>query len=413
MPLLLAEDARRPLPRMYRIRQNFPKDHLEDVAGAVRREFEKEEIRSRVKPGMKVALGVGSRGICNLPLIVRTVADEVKKLGGDPFIIGAMGSHGGGTVEGQLAVLHNYGITEEAMGVPVTANNDVVHLGETSRGIQVYFDKICLEQADLIIPINRVKLHTDFSDDIQSGMCKMLVIGLGHHRGCTSIHQSDMSWFGDTLKEAGRLILSKAKVGFGVGIVENAYDQTYLIEAVPAEKIIPREAELLEICKRNMPYLMFPEADVLVVEQIGKEISGDGFDPNVIGRSYLLKKFVLPVPKFQSMVLLNLSEATHGNASGIGNFDVITRKAFDQIDFESTYANDIALGCLDDCKIPVIAADEDEAVRIGIRVLRGCNMDHLRIIRIKDTLHLGEIQISEALLDTARKNPRITVLGPV
>jgi hypothetical protein len=412
MPLLLEEDARRPLPKMYRIRQNFPKDCLDDPAEAVRREFGREEIRSRVKPGMKVALGVGSRGICNLPLIVRTVADEVKKLGGEPFIIGAMGSHGGGTVEGQLAVLQNYGITEEAMGVPVITSNDVVHLGETSRGIQVYFDRICLEQADLIIPINRVKLHTDFSDNIQSGMCKMLVIGLGHHRGCTAIHQSDMSWFGDTLKEAGRLIMSKAKVGFGIGIVENAYDKTYLIEAVPAERIIEREAELLEICKKNMPYIMLPEADVLVVEQIGKEISGDGFDPNVIGRSFLLKKFVLPVPRFQSMVLLDLSEATHGNASGIGNFDVITRKVFDQMDFESTYANDIALGCLDDCKIPVIAADEGEAIRIGIRVLRGCDPDNLRIIRIKDTLHLGEIQISEALLETARQNPRITILGP-
>lgn len=412
MPLLLEEDARRPLPKMYRIRQNFPKDCLDDPAEAVRREFGREEIRSRVKPGMKVALGVGSRGICNLPLIVRTVADEVKKLGGEPFIIGAMGSHGGGTVEGQLAVLQNYGITEEAMGVPVITSNDVVHLGETSRGIQVYFDRICLEQADLIIPINRVKLHTDFSDNIQSGMCKMLVIGLGHHRGCTAIHQSDMSWFGDTLKEAGRLIMSKAKVGFGIGIVENAYDKTYLIEAVPAERIIEREAELLEICKKNMPYIMLPEADVLVVEQIGKEISGDGFDPNVIGRSFLLKKFVLPVPRFQSMVLLDLSEATHGNASGIGNFDVITRKVFDQMDFESTYANDIALGCLDDCKIPVIAADEGEAIRIGIRVLRGCDPDNLRIIRIKDTLHLGEIQISEALLETARHNPRITILGP-
>jgi len=412
MPLLLEEDARRPLPKMYRIRQNFPKDCLDDPAEAVRREFGREEIRSRVKPGMKVALGVGSRGICNLPLIVRTVADEVKKLGGEPFIIGAMGSHGGGTVEGQLAVLQNYGITEEAMGVPVITSNDVVHLGETSRGIQVYFDRICLEQADLIIPINRVKLHTDFSDNIQSGMCKMLVIGLGHHRGCTAIHQSDMSWFGDTLKEAGRLIMSKAKVGFGIGIVENAYDKTYLIEAVPAERIIEREAELLEICKKNMPYIMLPEADVLVVEQIGKEISGDGFDPNVIGRSFLLKKFVLPVPRFQSMVLLDLSEATHGNASGIGNFDVITRKVFDQMDFESTYANDIALGCLDDCKIPVIAADEGEAIRIGIRVLRGCDLDNLRIVRIKDTLHLGEIQISEALLETARQNPRITILGP-
>lgn len=411
MPLLLEEDARRQLPTMYRVRQNFQKDCLTDVERTVRAEFSKEEIRSRVKPGMKVALGVGSRGIRNLSLIVRCVVEELKKLGAKPFILGAMGSHGGGTVQGQLEVLHTYGITEQAMGVPVIASNDVVLLGQTSRGIQVYFDKICLEEADLIIPINRVKLHTDFVDNIQSGMCKMLVIGLGHHRGCTAIHQADFSYFGDTLKEATRLILSRAKVGFGIAIMENAYDQTLLVEAVPAEHMLQREAELIELCKQNMPLLMIPEIDVLVVERIGKDISGNGFDPNILGKSLLLDQFVLPVPKINRMVLLDLSEATHGNAVGIGIFDITTRKVFEQLDMESMYANDIALGCLDDCKIPLVAENEDEAIRVAIKVLRGNDPARLKIVKIRDTLHLEEIQVSQDLLDVVAADPRLELLG--
>ena len=413
MPLLLEEDAKRPLPKMYRVRQSFRKDRLDDIEGTVHRELNQETIRSRVRPGMKIALGVGSRGIRNLPRIVKCVIGELKAMGAEPFILAAMGSHGGGTLEGQLEVLRAYGITEQAMGVPVIANNDVTHLGQTSRGIQVYFDKLCLEDVDMVIPINRVKLHTDFVDNIQSGMCKMLVICLGHHRGCTAIHQADFSYFGDTLKEATRLILSRAKVGFGVAIMENAYDQTSLIEAVPAENMLSREAELVEVSKQNMPLLMIPDIDVLVVQEIGKDISGNGFDPNILGKSLLLDRFVLPVPRINRMVLLDLSEATHGNAVGIGIFDVTTRKVFDQLNLETMYANDIALGCLDDCKIPLVAADEDEAIRVAIKVLRGNDPSRLKIVKIKNTLHLEEIQVSEDLLDVVAADPRLELLGPV
>lgn len=413
MPLLLEEDAKRPLPKMYRVKQTFQKECLDDIEGTIHRELLKDDIRSRIKPGMKIALGVGSRGIRNLSLIVKCVIDELKALGAEPFIIGAMGSHGGGTVEGQLEVLHSYGITEEAMGVPVITSNDVVHLGETSRGIQVYFDKICMEDVDMVIPINRVKLHTDFVDNIQSGMCKMLVIGLGHHRGCSAIHEADFSYFGDTLKEATRLILSKANVGFGVAIMENAYDQTSLVEMVPSEQMLSREAELVEICKKNMPLLMIPDIDVLVIQEIGKDISGNGFDPNILGKSLLLNEFVLPVPKINRMVLLDLSEATHGNAVGIGIFDITTRKVFDQLNLEAMYANDIALGCLDDCKIPLVAADEQEAIRVAIKVLRGNDPSKLKIVKIKNTLHLEEIQVSEDLLDVVAADSRLELLGPV
>ena len=413
MPLLLEEDLKRPLPKMYRVRQSFNKEHLEDIEGTVAREFAKAEIRSQVKPGMRVALAVGSRGIRNLSRIVKCVVDQLLMLGAEPFIVAAMGSHGGGTLEGQLEILHTYGITQEAMGIPVVANNDVELLGSTSRGIQVYFDKLCLEQADLVIPINRVKLHTDFVDTIQSGMCKMLVIGLGHHKGCTAIHKADFSYFGDTLREATRLILSRAKVGFGVAIMENAYDQTLLVEAVPAGKMLEREAELVMLSRKNMPILMIPDIDVLVVEQIGKDISGNGYDPNILGKSFLLKEFVLPVPKIGRMVVLDVSPASHGSAVGIGIFDVTTRKLFDQLNMEAMYANDIALGCLDDCKIPLVAADEEEAIRVAVKVLRDNDPEKLKIVRIRDTLHMEEIQVSEDLLDVVKADPRLELLGPV
>ena len=413
MPLLLEEDLKRPLPKMYRVRQSFNKEHLEDIEGTVAREFAKAEIRAQVKPGMRVALAVGSRGIRNLSRIVKCVVDQLLALEAEPFIVAAMGSHGGGTLEGQLEILHTYGITQEAMGIPVIANNDVELLGSTSRGIQVYFDKLCLEQADLVIPINRVKLHTDFVDTIQSGMCKMLVIGLGHHKGCTAIHKADFSYFGDTLREATRLILSRAKVGFGVAIMENAYDQTLLVEAVPAGKMLEREAELVMLSRKNMPILMIPDIDVLVVEQIGKDISGNGYDPNILGKSFLLKEFVLPVPKIDRMVVLDVSPASHGSAVGIGIFDVTTRKLFDQLNMEAMYANDIALGCLDDCKIPLVAADEEEAIRVAVKVLQDNDPEKLKIVRIRDTLHMEEIQVSEDLLDVVKADPRLELLGPV
>ena len=412
MPILLREDAERPLPRMYRVRQKFKRDHLEDIEDTVRRELQKEEIRSRIRPGMKIAVAVGSRGIRNLSVIVKCVIEEMKAAGAEPFIIGAMGSHGGGTVEGQLEVLHTYGITEEAMGVPVTAENDVEYLGKTSRGIGVYFHKCCLHDVDLIVPVNRVKLHTDFVDTIQSGMCKMLVIGLGHHKGCSSIHTADFSFFGDTLREATRLILSRAPVGFGVAIMENAYDQTSLVEAVPAETMLKREEELVMKARENMPLLMIPDIDVLVVEQIGKDISGNGYDPNILGKSFLLKEFVLPVPQIRRMVLLDVSPASHGNACGMGIFDVITRKVFSQLNLEQIYANDVALGCLEDCKIPLVAEDEQEAVRVAVKVLKGNDPEKLKIVRIRDTLHLEEIQVSEDLLDVVRADARLELIGP-
>ena len=211
------------------------------------------------------------------------------------------------------------------------------------------------------------------------------------------------------IKEAAAWILNKAPVVFGVAVLENAYDETSYIEAVPAEILIEREKELVKTARSNMPVLMIPEIDILIVEEIGKDISGAGFDPNILGKSYILKEFVLPVPKIDKMVLLDVSLASHGNGIGLGIFDIITKKVFEQLDREAMYANAIAVKCVEDCKIPLIAENEEEAVKIAIKILRNADKDNLRIVKIKNTMELGEIMVSHALLKEVEKNPHLVL----
>ena len=265
MPILLEEQLSYPLPAMHKVRQDFPRPRLNDIGEQIRKEFARPEISRKVKKGAKVAVAVGSRGIKNIDKIVKETIVQIKSLGGEPFIVSAMGSHGGGTPEGQREVLASYGITEESMEVRVITSVDVIPIGETQRGIKIYFDKEAFN-ADLVVPINRIKLHTDFVGEIQSGICKMLVIGLGNHIGCTSVHEIDFDYFEETLIEAAQMIMNKAKVGFGVAILENAYDETAMIEALPAENLIAREKELGKLAKSYMPTLMIPDIDVLIVD---------------------------------------------------------------------------------------------------------------------------------------------------
>ena len=320
-----------------------------------------------------------------------------------------IGSHGGGTEEGQREVLAGYGITEERLGVPVVTTVDTVYLGNCANGRPVWFDRAAYE-ADLIVPINRVKLHTDFVGPIQSGLCKMLVIGLGNHKGCSAVHEEAPEVFADAIEETARLILQKAPVGFGIAILENAYDKTYAVEAVPAEHLVEREKELVQIAKGNMPYIMLDEADVIVCGAIGKDISGAGFDPNILGRSSVLKQFVLHIPRYQRLVLCDVTPASHGNGIGVGLFDVITKKVAEQLDLESMYANAIACNCLGDASVPCTVDDEETAIRVALKCCRNIDRDHPRIIRIQNTLHLGEIEVSEALLDAVRADSRMSLI---
>lgn len=409
MPILLEEDYSYPRPEMHRVQQIFDKTSLEGVEEALKGELAKESVASRIRPGMKVAVAVGSRGIKNLYLIVKTVVDELKARGASPYIVSAMGSHGNGTEVGQREVLESYGITEENLGVKVVTTVDVNYLGVTPSGKKVYFDRAAME-ADAIIPINRVKLHTDFVGDLQSGLCKMLVIGLGNQIGCSSIHEEDPDEFAAIIEDAAGLILEKCKVAYGIATIENAYDETFMVEAVPADLLIEREKELVKIARTKMPILIPPEIDVLVVEEIGKNISGAGYDPNILGKSSVLKQFCLPVPKIKRMVLLGVTPQSHGNAIGVGLFDVTVKEVFEQLDYEAMYANAIACRCIEDCRVPLVAADEDEAVRVAVKCIRNVEKDQLRIVKIKNTLELEYIEVSDAVLNDIREDARIRIV---
>lgn len=409
MPLLLEEDWARPLPKLYRVRQAFAKDCIAQPAKNVRRAMQNPEIAACVHPGMRVALAVGSRGIRNLFAIVQAVVETLKSMGASPFIVSAMGSHGGGAESGQREVLAGYGITEERLHVPVVTTVTVERLGCLKDGVPVYFDAAALH-ADLIVPINRIKLHTDFVGDLQSGLCKMLVIGLGNQVGCSAIHEENPKNFADVLEEAASLILKRAPIGFGIAILENAYDRTALVEAVPANRLIAREKELARHAADYMPRLMISDIDVLIMQQMGKDISGAGFDPNIVGRSSVRDTYVLPIPNIQRMVLSDLTDASHGNGIGVGLFDVITRQVHGKLDFSSMYANAIACKCIDDVKIPLIAKDEEEAVRVALKVCRHIDRAQPKIVRIKDTLHLETIEVSEALLPEVVQNPCLSLI---
>ena len=406
MPLLLEEDRVRPLPKLYPVRQSFARPRLEDPAAAVRRALEDPDIAQRVRPGAKIAVAVGSRGIRNLFEIVQAAVAALQKRGAFPFLVSAMGSHGGGTEAGQREVLSGYGLTEEALGVPVVTAVESRRVGCLHDGTPVYFDKAALS-ADLIVPINRIKLHTDFSGALQSGLCKMLVIGLGNQVGCSAIHEEPPERFADVLEEAAALILKRAPIGFGIAILENAYDETAAIEAVPAETLIAREKELVGQAMGLMPRLLFDDLDVLIMRRMGKDISGAGFDPNIVGRSSVRSEYPLPIPKIRRMVLLDLTDASHGNGIGVGAFDVITREVFRKLDFSSMYANAVACKCIDDVKIPLVAKDEEEAVRVALKACRGIDRHNPRIVRIEDTLHLGKLEVSAALLPEVSQNPRL------
>lgn len=392
-----------PLPRMTRVRQKFDATRLEDIAGAIRSEFRRPEIRDLVKPGQVVAVGCGSRGIANIALIACTVIEELKALGAKPFVFPCMGSHGAATAEGQRKVLETYGITEEATGVPIHASMETEIVGHLDDGTPVHMDKHAAG-ADAIVVINRIKPHTGFRGATESGLTKMLAIGIGKILGAATYHTHGMDAFPELLPKVRDVNISKRNVIFGVGVLENAYDETAHVEIVPARELATREPELQKRAKGYMPQIFFDEIDVLVIDEMGKNISGAGFDPNITGRNrrnvqWSAKPFV------KKIVVLGLTRITHGNATGIGSADVITMRVYKELDIPSTYANIITSMNLDGGAIPIIMNTDREAVALAVKTVVRVKPENCRIVRIRNTLHLGEIEVSDAMLDEVKARP--------
>ncbi|HBW38945.1 MAG: iron-sulfur cluster binding protein [Peptococcaceae bacterium BRH_c23] len=395
-----------PLPKFVKVKQLFKQDRIDDVV---------QEVRAQLIPhlthlqGKTIAIGVGSRGIANIKVITKTLVNELITAGAKPFIIPTMGSHGGATALGQAGVLATYGITPDSMGVPVDASLEVVSIGELEPGLPIYVAQSAL-QAEGIIVIARVKAHTAFRGPIESGVAKMITIGLGKQIGADSLHHQGFGRFAELIPKAAQMIVEKSKVLFALGIVENAYEQTYKIEVISRPEILAMDKEraLLEESKKIMGQLLFPEFDVLVIEEIGKNISGDGQDPNVTG--LYINKYCSGGPRFQKSVIFGLTEETHGNANGMGVVDVVARNLFDDIDFGSTYTNSFTSTEILPVKIPMVAGSKEDALRIVVKTCNGVERGKHRIVWIKNTLELEEIVISEALLEEAQAHSQIEVL---
>ena len=397
------------LPKMATVHQHFDATHISDVEQVVLTEMARPEISARVTPGMKVAIGAGSRGMANIDTAVRATVQALRERGAEPFIFPAMGSHAGATAEGQQALLAGYGITEDGVGAPVRASMDTVQIAEMADGTPLHIDRHA-HDADGIVLINRIKPHTTFRGAIESGIAKMIVIGMGKIQGATHMHWHGMDRFPEVLPKAATAIMENSSFLFGVGMVENAYDQTAIVEALLPNTLLEREAELQAKAKSLMGRLYFSDIDLLLIDQMGKEISGAGFDPNISGRNNRgVSGF--DDPRVQKIVVLGLTEKTKGNATGLGLADVITKRLFDAIDYPATYGNVITSAYLDGALIPISMPTDQQAIQLAVKTLIRVKRGEARIVRIRDTLSLEKIVVSEPMLSEVDQHADMSITG--
>lgn len=400
-----------PVPKMAKMRQTYDAEKIEDLKGHI--EAQMDEIRTQVPElsGKRPCITAGSRGIPHLALIIRTICDKLKEFGAKPFIIPAMGSHGGGTAEGQKDYLdYCFGITEESMGVPICSSMEVVQYGELPDGTAVYCDKYAYE-SDGIIVLNKVKPHTDFRGPHESGMAKMMAIGLAKHIGAASFHTRGFATFAERVPQVARLFLEKCPVAFGVGIVQNAYDQISELEIMPPEKIMERDAALLTIAKKKIADFKYPHIDVLIIDEIGKNISGNGHDPNVVGRNNSGLPGFKEVLDLKKLFIRGLNEETHHNACGLACADITTRKCLRDVDWDMTWTNVASCTQLNGAYIPMYMNNDRDALLVAIKTLNGIDYDKAKVVRIKDTLHMEEIEVSEAYWEAAKETEGVELLS--
>ena len=399
------------LPKMTRIQQQFEAPVLTALPATIHAELERINAASIVHPGDTVAITAGSRGVANVATAVKATADYLKTIGAKPFVIPAMGSHGGATPEGQRSVLEHYGITEETAGVPVKATMDVVELGKTELGLPVFLDRLAAE-ADYVVPLNRIKAHTDFNGSIESGLMKMMVIGLGKQKGANLYHRAFFQYgFENVITAVGGFMLDTGRIAFGIGLLENAHEQTAKAVAMPASQLLQTERQLLVEAKSLMSRLPFDELDLLIVDWVGKNISGTGMDTNVIGRMMQNFEPEPAKPAILRIFVRDLTEESDGNATGIGLADFTTTRLVNQIDRRATYMNGITALGPQKSKIPFYYDTDKEAISVALDTIGLTAPEDARVIRIESTLRLTELDISEALLADAKLHSSLKVIG--
>jgi len=399
---------------MFRVRQTFEASRLDDIPGEVHAQLTRVGVDEKVRPGQTVALTAGSRGVANIHVILRAAVEHFRRLGARPFIVPAMGSHGGATAEGQRAVVESYGVTEEFVGCPIRSSMETVVLGQTAQGFPVHFDRLAYE-ADHVLVVNRVKPHTRFAGPIESGLMKMMLIGLGKCAGAQVYHRAIQDYsFAEIIRSVVGEVFRNCRILAGLAIVENAYDETALVEAVPPQELENREKELLTLARRWMPRLPFDRVDVLVVDRIGKDISGTGMDTNVVGRKFDDHKAVDgELPRVKVICLRGLTPATHGNAVGLGIAELCRTRLLRQTDFHATRLNAITAAHIQAAMPPLDYETDREMLQVALSATGLAEPPQARLLWIADTLHLAEVECAAAYLEEARQREGLEVLTGV
>ena len=397
-------------PKFFRVGQTFERPRIDDLSGAVVQQLKQIGLEQLVAPQQTVAITVGSRGIANIAAIAKTCVDYFKQLGAVPFIVPAMGSHGGATAEGQLQVLESYGVTEPLMGCPIRSSMEVIEVCQAAEGFPVYFDQQA-SLADHVFVINRIKPHTRFTGEIESGLMKMMLIGLGKQKGAEVYHRVIMNYsFDQIVRSVSRTVIERCRIVGGLAILENAYEETAQVVALRPDEIESREPSLLRQVKEWMPGLPFDHAELLIVDRIGKDISGTGMDTNVIGRKLNDHGSPSELPYIHHIYVRGLTEATHGNATGLGIAELCHRRVLTEMDMELVRMNCITAGHITAAMIPLDFPSDIEALRVGCQLAGYIEPDRVPVQWIADTLHLDEVECSEAYWDEAMQRSDLKIL---
>ena len=397
-----------PLPRVMRVEQRLPRPRLEGAEDELRHRI-RSTVAARPLAGRSVAVGVGSRGIRDLPLLVRTIVDEIRSAGATPFVVPGMGSHGGATAEGQVGLLANLGVTEASVGAPIRATMDTVEIGRTPDGLPVYLDAFAAA-ADAVVFVNAIRPHVAFHGAHESGLMKMIAVGLGKQRGADSCHEHGFGRMAEFVAAMARVTLAAVDVPFAVGVVENAYGEACELAVLSGGEIDAAEPALLERARSLAPRLFFDELDVLVVDEIGKDISGTGMDTNVIGRYHT--PFLSGGPAISRIAVLDLTAKSEGNANGIGLADFTTERAYRKLRFEHTYPNALTTTVPTTVKIPMVLGSDRLAIQAAVKTCGAPDKRRVRLVRIHNTKSLGVIHVSEALADEVERSPSLRRDGP-
>ena len=400
-------------PQIFRVRQTFEAPRVADIPGEVQRQLAQLELGQKIRPGQTVAITAGSRGIANIHIILRAAVAHLKQLGAQPFIVPAMGSHGGGTAEGQRKVIESYGITEDFCGCPIRASMETVIVCQAAEGFPVHFDKHAFG-ADHVVVCGRVKPHTNFVGEVESGLMKMMLIGLGKHAGAKVYNRAILDYnFGQIVRSVAREVLSRCRIVAGLAVVENAYDETAKIAAVGPHEFEARESELLRLAKQWLPRLPFKLADILIVDQVGKNISGTGMDTNVIGRKY--NDHVAredEFPKVKRIIVRDLTEETHGNATGIGIAEFCRSQLVRRMNVKATRINCLTGGHPTAAMLPLDYETDREILDVALPTIGLTDPPNAKLMWIHNTLDVREVECSTVYLPEARERPDLEIVAP-